>query len=225
MQPARAGGACERVQDQNCTDELRQARRDRRAGRPHAEHGYEQKIQHRIGRRADDQEVQRPPRIPHRAQDARAHIIDHGRDHAGKIPLQIDDRILQRPLGWVEQDERRPRHGDAEDGHDGADENGEQDGRVDGPADQRLFPCPVMLGDDDSRAGGQPDKKADDQIDDRQIRAADGGQRRLAHEPPENDGVDHGIQLLQERAEHDRDKEAHHIRKHRAMQQIGGPGS
>ena len=82
-----------------------------------------------------------------------------------------------------------------------------------------------MLGDDDGCAGGQPDKKADDQIDDRQIRPADGGQRRLAHEPPENDGVDHGIQLLQKRAEHDRDKEAHHIGKHRAMQQVDGPGS
>ena len=81
-----------------------------------------------------------------------------------------------------------------------------------------------MLRDHDTRAGGQADKKADHQIDDRQIRAADGGQRRLADQPPEDDGVDHGIQLLQKRAQHDRQEEAGHIRKNRAVQQVGRPG-
>ena len=37
-----------------------------------------------------------------------------------------------------------------------------------------------MLRDDDAGAGGQADEKAHDQIDDDQIRAADGGQRRLS---------------------------------------------
>ena len=37
-----------------------------------------------------------------------------------------------------------------------------------------------MLRDDDAGAGRQADEKAHDQINDDQIRAADGGQRRLA---------------------------------------------
>ena len=68
-----------------------------------------------------------------------------------------------------------------------------------------------MLGDDDGCAGGQPDKKADDQIDDRQIRAADGGQRRLSDQTAEHDGIDHGIQLLEKRTQHDRQEKAGHI--------------
>ena len=68
-----------------------------------------------------------------------------------------------------------------------------------------------MLRDDDAGAGRQADEKAHDQIDDDQIRAADGGQRRLADQTAEDDRVDHGIQLLEQRPQHDRQEKAGHI--------------
>ena len=82
-----------------------------------------------------------------------------------------------------------------------------------------------MLRDDDAGAGGQADEKAHDQIDDDQIRAADGGQRRLADQPAEDDRVDHGIQLLEQRPQHDWQEKAGHIRKNRAVKQIRAPGN
>ena len=77
--------------------------------------------------------------------------------------------------------------------------------------DHIALTCAVMLRDDDTGAGGQADKKAYDQIDDDQIRAADGGQRRLSDQTAEHDGIDHGIQLLEKRTQHDRQEKAGHI--------------
>ena len=68
---------------------------------------------------------------------------------------------------------------------------------MDGFPDHIALTCAVMLRDDDTGAGGQADKKAYDQIDDDQIRAADGGQRRFAVVVADDCGVHDGIGLLE----------------------------
>ena len=82
---------------------------------------------------------------------------------------------------------------------------------MDGFTDHIALARAVMLRDDDAGAGGQADEKAHDQIDDDQIGAADGSQRRLADQTAEHNGVDHGIQLLEQRPQHDRQEKAGHI--------------
>ena len=225
MQAAVARNTQQHPDHEPRADQLRQAGRHGRARRSKSENSDEQQIQPRVGQRADDEEVKGPFRIAHRAQNTRPHVIDHGGDHTGKIPLQIDDGIGQRVGRRVEQDEHGPGHENAQRRHDRADHDGEQERRVDRLPHHITLPRAVMLRDDDAGAGGQADEKAHDQIDDDQIRAADGGQRRLADQPPEDDRVDHGIQLLEQRPQHDRQEKAGHIRKNRAVKQIRAPGN
>ena len=125
MQAAVARNAQQHPDHETRADELRQAGRHGRTRCPEAENGHEQEIQPCVGHCADNEEIERPFRIAHRAQDARAHVIDHGGDHTGKIPLQIDDGIGQRVGGRVKQNEDRPGHKNAQRRHDRADRNRE----------------------------------------------------------------------------------------------------
>ena len=78
----------------------------------------------------------------------------------------------------------------------------------------------IILRNDDGRAGAESHEEIQQQIDDRDRRTADRGQRRLADELSDDDRVDHRIELLQERTRQDRQRKAQHVLQHRPMQQI-----
>ena len=125
VQTAVARNAQQHPDHQPGANQLRQAGRHGCACRPETENSHEQKIQSCVGKRANDEEVERALGIAHCAQNASAHVIDHGGNHTGKIPLQIDNGIGQRVGGRVEQDEYRPGHPNAQRCHNGADHDGE----------------------------------------------------------------------------------------------------
>jgi len=79
----------------------------------------------------------------------------------------------------------------------------------------------VVLGDNDRRAGGKSDEEADDQIDQNDVRSADGRERGLADIAAEDYGVHRRIQLLQKRAQHDGQEKTQHVFEHRAGRKIG----
>lgn len=71
-------------------------------------------------------------------------------------------------------------------------------------------PCTEVLRDDDARARRERDKGVDEQIRDAARRAADRGERGLAERAADDDGVGGIVELLEQRAEHDRQREEQH---------------
>ena len=92
---------------------------------------------------------------------------------------------------------------------------------MDCAADVLVVVRAIILRDDDGRAGAESHEEIQQQIDDRDRRTADRGQRRLADELADDDRVDHRIELLQERTRQNGQCEAQHVLQHRPMQQIG----
>ena len=103
--------------------------------------------------------------IPYRAQDSRAHIVDHSGDHCQIHPAHIHDGVGHRVL-WGRHDAQQHRSGEnADDGHYSAACNGEDHRRVHRAGGILRVARAVILRDDDRCARGDAGEESDKQIE------------------------------------------------------------
>ena len=175
---------------------------DRRVSDPvhaHLEHQHEHQIQHRVQQRRNHQENERPPGVPHRPQDAAAHVVkEHARD-PGKIDAQVQIGFVHHVFGRFHESQHRRDDQQTHAGGDQADQEGDGNGGVHGLAQPFPVVRAVALGNDDRRAGGKSGAEAHDGVDDRPG-GAHGGLRLLAHELAHHHGIHRIVQLLKQEA-------------------------
>ena len=68
---------------------------------------HQHNIQHNVDDGSHDQKVQRPFGIAHRAQDVGAHVVNHLRNHAQKVDLQILGRHTHNFIRRLHQAQHR----------------------------------------------------------------------------------------------------------------------
>ena len=106
--------------------------------------------------------------------------------------------------------EQLPRGGNAEDREKNAADHRKEHSGADAPAHALRVPRAEVLRDDDARAGRECNESIDEQVGDTGRRAADRGERGLAERAADDDGVGGVVELLEQRAEHDRQREEQH---------------
>ena len=195
--------ACQKTEHQQRADGLRENGGQSRAGDAHMKHKDEQQVEYKIGQRADDQNVQRPPRIADGAQDAGADVVKQVENHSCEIDAQIGYGRRKDVVGRIHHSQHRRRQKHSDHSQQQAAGDAHRDGGVHRVLGGLLLFRAVELGNDDGCARGKPYKKADKQIDERTRRAADGRKRLLADEFA-HDGRVHGVvELLEKGAEQD----------------------
>ena len=182
---------------------LAENRRDRRAVHAEVQRHNEQQIQQHIQERAENQEIQRTLGVAHSAQDARAHVIDEVEHHSQEINADVGKRMVEDIRGCAHDGERQRRHDQSHDHEHQTARNAERRRGVHRKACLRRAVRPVILRNDDRRARGQADEKADQQVDQRSRGAAHGRQSLLAHILSHDNGVHGIVQLLKKRPQHD----------------------
>ena len=137
------------------------------------ENDHKEQVERNVGYDADEKVVKRALGVSHRAQDAAAHVVEHGRHHAEEEDAQIGGGGVECLGGGLHPHEQLPRGGNAEDREKNAADHREQHGGADAPAHALRVPCTEVLCDDDARARRERDKGVDEQIRDAARRAAD----------------------------------------------------
>ena len=132
-----------------------------------AEPGDKQQVEHHVHGGGEQQVIKRAAAVAQRVHDALARVVEHHRQHAGKIIAEIVDGVGQ-DLGvgvHPAQDVRRQPNAEPREQQpaDGAHENV----RMDGALHARGVIRPEIARDGDARAERQPLKKADEQEDER----------------------------------------------------------
>ena len=195
------------AQRQHRAGHLAEHRRQRRARHAPAEHRNEHNVQHDVDERRRDQKVQRPLGIADGTQNIGTHVVEHLGDHAQKVDAQIQRCIVQYfrqacPSGAssaaaVSKAQHRQQRTD---GH------AEHQRRVYLAVNGIGIVCAPALGNDDARAAAQADEQAHQQIDER-ARCAHRCQRVGAHKVADDQSIRRVVQLLEQRAEPDGQKE------------------
>ena len=200
----------ERMQNQPRTDDLRKTRRNCRARDLQLEDGDKKKVQNGVHDRADDEEQKGPLRVSERAENAAPHVVDHGGDHARKVPDEVVLRVLQRIFRRIERGKKQGCDGCAKKRRERAHHDGQKHRRMHGLTHLLVLLRARVLRDDDGSAGRQADKEIHDQINEHNIRPADCRERGFADELAEHDRIDRGVELLEKRSQHDRQEERQH---------------
>ena len=113
-----------------------------------AEHQHQQQIQHDVAPGGGDEEVQGPAGVPHRPENAGAHVIDQQARDAGKIDGQIRRGLRQHLRRGVHQVQHGWDQSQAQGRERRAQHQGQHHGRVDGIPDLFGPVGPVVLADD-----------------------------------------------------------------------------
>ena len=204
-------GAQQGEHHQHGADRLRKDGGNRGAGHAHLQAHHQQHVQHDVNHAGADEEVQRPPGIAHGTKQARTHVIDERRNHAGKVDAHIhlgmDQHILR---GTHPAQNHRGKH-DAQHREQRAPRQRHRGGGMYRLADLAVAPPAVELREDDRRPGGKAHKEAHHQVDQRACGASHGGQRFLAYEFAHNHGIGSVIQLLEEGSEQDGKEECQQV--------------
>ena len=199
--------------------QLRDDRRDRRAGHAHVQHADRQQVEHDIDDGRDGQEPHRRLAVAERTQHAGAHIIEDRRRDADKddedIVIGVAHLLLRRAHELQQRPRRRQRQRQKQRGHRDAQ-----------PYAARHIPAqlPVVaraegLRQRDGHAGAQPAAEADDQEVDR-ARRADAAQGHHAQRVADDRRIDQRIHLLQQKSKQHRDRELPDIPQRLAGRQI-----
>ena len=196
--------------DQCRAHDLRKGGRGSRALDAPAEDKDEEEVERNIRHDADEQVVERTLGVAHRAQDAAAHVVEHGRHHAKEEDAQIGGGGVERFGRGLHPHEKLPRRGDADDGEDKAADHRKEHSGADAATHALRVPRAEVLRDDDARAGRECNESVDEQVGDTGRRAADRGERGLAERAADDDSVGGVVELLEQRAEHDRQREEQH---------------
>ena len=169
-------------------DDLRDHRRRCHARNAHIQHQHEQQVARNVYNACQRQEIQRPPRIPDRAQDRCAKVIQHGRRHADEVYAHIQHRLIDHLFGRCHPLEHGPREQHTRrDQHKPADHRGNQRGL------HGLLRVVIVVRTAETRhqhvcAHRNADKEVDQQVDQRAGRA-DRRHRIAADEPADHDDI------------------------------------
>ena len=144
-------------------------------------------------------------RIADGAQDARADVVQQHPGDAPEIDPQIFRRRAHHVIRGIHQPQHQRRHRDADPRQDDAHDQRQYDRGLDRAAQPLAVLGAVVLADHDAGAAGEPGEHADERVDDRP-RAADGGERLLADEVADDDRVDRVVELLEDVADHQRQR-------------------
>ena len=183
------------------------------------EGAHEQQIQHDVHDRREDQKVQRAARIAHRAQDARADVIEHQPRHACKIDAQVFGGLADHVGGRIHHLQHQRGGKQPQRRADNGGQQRQQQRGMHGVVHAAGIPGAKGLGDDYARAHGQPRKEADQRVDDI-ARGTDGGQRLLAHKLADHHAVHRVVQLLENLADQHGNGEADQMAGDGALRHI-----
>ncbi len=197
LQVVYLGGAGKGENHQHRADDLGKEGPQGNPQHPQGDVDHQKDIQNNVYQAASHQEVQGPAGIPHRPENAGAHVIDKVGDDAQKVDSDIGN--------GVGKDIGRGVHGDQ--GHGGDDPADNHEGKsprqrkghggVDGPLCAVAVPGAVELRDDYRRAGGDTHKQPHQKVDEGAGSSAHRGQGLLAHKPPHNHGIGGVVKLLE----------------------------
>ena len=214
--PLRADDAAQR---QHRAGHLTEHRCQRRAHDAPAEHRDEHDVQHNVDERRRDQKVQRTLGITDGTQDIGAHIVEHLWDHAQKVDAQIQRCIGQNLVRRAQQTHHRRGGHKAQHSQQCANGSAQHQRRVHLPVHGIGVMCAPALGNDDACAAAKPDEQAHQQVDEGPC-CAHRGQRVCAHKVTDDQGVRRVVQLLEQRAEPDGQKEQEQLFGDAARQNI-----
>ena len=205
--PVHVVRAHEGEQYQNRADGLAQDGGHSRAHHAHLEGYHKEKIQRHVQQGAENQEVERPLGVAHRPQNAGAHVVHQIEHHAGEINPDIGQGVVHNLLGGTHNSQGNGRKQQAHNRKQQAAGNAQRHRGVYGQACLSGTPGPVILGDNDRRAGGKAHEKAGEQVQNGAGGAAHGGQGLFAHKLAHHHGVHRVVQLLEECPQHNGEKE------------------
>ena len=190
------GGFGEGQKHQPCADNLGKEGSQGHPQHPQGDIDHQEDIQPDIHQTANHQEVEGPPGIPHRPQDAGTHVVDEISNDSQKVNPDVGDRMGQHILRGV--------HGPQGNGGDEPPENHQGEAPRQGEGHSGVHrtlaalpvPGPVKLGDNHRRAGSDTHKKAHQEVNEGAGGPAHGSQGLLSHILPHNHRVGGVIKLL-----------------------------
>ena len=200
-------------------NELREHRGDRRARIMHPEGEDEQKVQSDVEQGGENEEVERRPRIPHRAEHARHDVVKDGRGNPAENDEQIGIGVLVICGGRLHEIEQHPRQRNGDRRDDGGDKNAQKIAHAHGAPHAVFLTRAECLRHFDGETGRQPVHRPDDQKDDgaRQPDAREClGPDRIAHD----DGIRHVVELLEHAAQKDGQRKKKNELERTALGQI-----
>ena len=188
----------------------------------HAERHHEQQVQRDVQHRRRHQIVKRPPRIAHRAQNARAHVVKQQPNHAAEVDRQIGLRLRKDVLRRLHQPQHHGRHAHAHGAERHRQDDRQHNGRVHRVVHLFLPVRAIVLRDDHARAAGQTRKHADEHVHDRRHRAHR-GKRLVAHIIAEHPGVHRIVQLLENVARQQRQRKKQDVPEGASLRHVHIP--
>ena len=196
-QPQNREFFCHIDQTQQTRDELTDERRPARARHAHFERHNKEQVERNIQQAREDQKQQRCAAVAEGAENAGERVIEHrGRD-AEEDQKNIVISIGKRVLGRVHRGQDPAAAERREQGHDEGDQAAQPDHVADEAAQTVLVAFAEFLRHGDGKARADARAEADDQEADRAGRA-DAGKRLDAERFADDNGVDHGIELLKQ---------------------------
>ena len=183
------------------------------------EHRDKDHVQHDVDERSHNQEIQRTFGITRRTQDIGAHIVQNLGNHAQKVDAQIQRRIPQDFIGCSHQTQYRlgreqPHHREYR-----TDDHAEYQRRMYLAVYGVHITGAVTLCHYNARTAAQADKKPYQQID-KCAGSTDGRQSIGADEVADDQCIGGVVQLLEQRAEPDRQKEDQQLAGNAAGQDV-----
>ena len=167
----------------------------------------EEKVERHVEKRGENKKVKRRFAVAESAQNAGENVVQDIRKGAGK---DYDDIVVGHAddiLGGIHEFEKLPAKPHAQERHENAERDAEQGAHRHGVAHFLVVARPKALCDKDGEAACHAHNKAEDQKRKRSG-GADGGKRVDAEKLPDNHGVHHAVQLLEEVADEKRDGKA-----------------
>ena len=163
----------------------------------HSHFDHEKKIQNNVGHTCGNEEIERTAGIAGSPKYRRANIVQEGSGDTQKIYLDIGFGISHDLVRGTHGPQCRRGSDYSQNGHGRAAGQRQGDGAVDSLAYLIIPLGAVVLGDDHRDAGGDANKKVNEQVDQRAGGTTHSGQCFLAHEPANNYGIGGIIQLLE----------------------------
>ena len=200
--PRHALGAMDAPHCQHGADHLAGHRGNGRAGHPQRNDRHQHNIQHNVDDGSHDQKVQRPFGIAHRAQDVGAHVVNHLRNHAQKVNLQILGRHTHDFIRRLHQAQHRAADEQADHRQRRAARNGKGQCRVHLAVHFIVVPRAKALGNNHPRAAAQAHKKPHQQLHKR-AGCPHSRQRLGTHKVADDQGIHRIVQLLEHGAQPD----------------------
>ncbi len=197
-------------------DELREDGGQRCTAHTHLEHSDHHDIQNDVEHRGNDEVLQRVLAVTHRLHNAHAGIIEHQTQRAKKIDPDIGDGGSQHFRRRVHQDKDLGREQTAKDHDQHSGGNAEGQRRMDGQLHPLFILRTEVAGDDHARTGEDAAEEAD-QHKDQAAGGADGGQRLIAQQIADDQGIGHIVELLKQVAQKQRQSEFNDFLSDRAL--------